>query len=107
MAIVPKMQCTSLNGWHPVEIESASDPDLGYVVHVNPWANRHEQHVCECKGYQYRGYCRHQAAAHSLHCGWNEVEGPEEITDEQRKDKVCPRCGEPTQWAMWEFDDEE
>lgn len=105
MAIVPAMQCCTLDGWYPVEIESASEPDLAHVVHVNPWANRSEQHVCECKSYQYRGRCRHQGAAHQLHCGWNEVEGPEEPTDEQRKDRVCPRCDGPAMWAMWEVED--
>jgi ribosomal protein S27AE len=107
MAIVPAMQCASLGGWYPLEIQSASDPDVHYAVHVNPWANRHEQHMCECKSYQYRGRCRHQIAAHDLHCGWNEVEGPEEATELEKKNRECPRCGGPTMWAMWEVEDED
>lgn len=98
MAIVPALQCRSLDGWYPCEVSSESEEDRYYTVHVNPWANRSEQHVCECKSYQYRGYCKHQKVAMENHCGWNEIEGPEEKTDEQ----VCPRCGGPAGWAMWE-----
>lgn len=104
MAIVPAMQCCSLDGWYPAEVRSSTDPDVHYVVHVNPWANRSEQHVCECKSYQYRGYCKHQKAAHTLHCGWNEVEGEEIPTDQQRKERVCPRCGGSAHYAMWEIE---
>lgn len=102
MNIVPAMQCRSLDGWYPHEVQSKSDEDTRYVVHVNPWANRSEQHVCECKGYQYRGHCAHQKVAHTDHCGWNEMEGPEKLTDEQRENKICPRCGGPAMWSMWE-----
>lgn len=103
MSIVPALQCRSLDGWYPLEIESESDPDKSYVVHVNPWANRSEQHVCECKSYQYRGRCKHQREAHSRHCGWNAMEGPEEpVSTPDGLEKTCPRCGGPAGWAMWE-----
>lgn len=107
MPIVPMMQCTTLDGWYPAEVVSSTDADVSYVVHVNPWANRNEQHVCECKSYQYRGNCRHQKEAHANHCGWNEVEGPEEPTEEQRTDRECPRCNGPAHYAMWEVNDDE
>jgi hypothetical protein len=91
LSITPALQCRSLDGWYPYEAESGSDPDKTYIVHV-----------CDCKGYQFRGSCRHQKEAHLNHCGWNAVEGPEKATDEQEAEKVCPRCGGPTGWAMWE-----
>jgi anaerobic ribonucleoside-triphosphate reductase len=99
MNIIPAMQCCSLDGWYPYPVQSETDEDKSYVVHVNPWANRSEQNVCECKSYHYRGYCKH-------HCGWNEIEGPEQPTDEQRTSRICPRCGEPAMWAMWETPEE-
>src|SRR6476469_2824437 len=100
MNIVPALQCHTLDGWYPKSIPSESDPDVSYVVHVNPWANRSEQHVCECKSYHFRGNCKHQKQAHMDHCGWNEIEGPEEATEAHKKDKLCPRCGEAATWAM-------
>lgn len=102
MNIVPALQCQSLAGWYPYEAQSSSDEDVRYVVHVNPWANRSEQHVCECKSYNYRGKCRHQQEAHANHCGWNELEGPEQATEEHKRDRICPRCDGPAAWAMWE-----
>ena len=105
MNIIPTLQCRSLDGWYPHEAQSASDEDTRYVVHVNPWANRSEQHVCECRSYHYRGRCRHQGEAHAAHCGWNDAEGPEHATDEQKRDRKCPRCGEDAMWSMWEHND--
>lgn len=105
MNIIPALQCRTLDGWYPKEIPSESDEDKKYVIHVNPWANRSEQHVCECKSYQYRGHCKHQKLAHAQHCGWNEIEGPEVASDEQRRERVCPRCEGPAMWAMWESDE--
>jgi hypothetical protein len=106
VAIIPALQCTSLNGWYPIEIPSESDPDHNYVVHVNPWANRSEQHVCECKAYQFRGRCKHQGMAHRKHCGWNQMEEPDLLTDMHIEHKLCPKCGEPTSWGMWEENNE-
>src|SRR4051795_207871 len=95
MTIKPALQCASLQGWYPVHIESSSDPDTSYTVHVNPWANRSEQHVCECKSYHFRGHCKHQKTAHEMHCGWNEAEGPEApVLENGVIQKVCPRCKE-------------
>jgi hypothetical protein len=103
LSIQPALQCSSLDGWYPVTIGSASNEDVSYTVHVNPWANRSEQHVCECKSYHYRGNCKHQKQAHEQHCGWNEIEGPEEPKSEDGQIvRECPRCGETATWAMWE-----
>jgi len=40
-------------------------------------------------------------------CGWTELQEPKKFTqtEEQRKLKVCPRCGGHTQWKM-EVEDE-
>lgn len=104
MGIIPALQCRTLDGWYPAQVRSESDPNIHYSVHVNPWANRSEQHVCECKGYLYRGTCKHQKEAHYQHCGWNEIEGPETplLDAEGKKELTCPRCSGPAHWAMWE-----
>lgn len=103
--IVAKQQCRTLDGWYPHEVTSSQDEDQKYVVHVNPWANRSEQHVCECKGYQFRGRCRHQKEAHQNHCGWNAAESVESQTPEQERNRICPRCGGPTHYSMWEVNE--
>ena len=50
--------------------------------------------VCTCPGFQFRGYCKH--IGQIVLCLWDEVEGPEEQTNQQRKDQICPRCGNNT-----------
>lgn len=48
---------------------------------------------CTCKGYQFRGTCRHIEEAKKKHCNWFQFdngEAPKEIQDR----KVCPKCGE-------------
>jgi hypothetical protein len=106
MAIVRKLHCKQLSGIFPVEIKSRSDPNKSYIVHVNPFGGRHERHTCECGSYRYRGYCHHQVEAHKLICGWNEIDGPEVPTDEQREKKICPRCLGPSILAIYEIEDE-
>lgn len=107
MGIIPAVQCRTLDGWYPLQVRSESDPNIHYSVHVNPWANRSEQHVCECKSYLYRGYCKHQKEAQIQHCGWNEIEGPEEKLTNHDGSVIleCPRCAGPAHWAMWEQND--
>jgi hypothetical protein len=56
-----------------------------------------EDAICECKGYDFRGHCSHQAIAIQRLCRWVEGQGPDQ-SNEQRKDKVCPRCGDQTEW---------
>jgi hypothetical protein len=101
LKIVPVQVCRTSEGWWPVELPSASDPQMRYVVMVCPWGNAKEN-ICECAGYTYRGECRHQVEAMDALCGWSELHEPKRHvqTDEQRTNKVCPRCGGPTKWTM-------
>lgn len=95
-------QCRSAEGWQPIRIRSSSDPDKTYTVFVNPWHDP-DTYVCQCEGYTYRGYCRHQLEAHEELCSWRTViDGKlvdDEQTSQQRLAKICPRCGGPTQWV--------
>lgn len=100
--IIPVQQCRSLDGWVPIQVDSSSDPDKKYVVHVNPWGIPTEN-ICECKGFQYRGSCRHQIAAVEDICGWHEMHAhpQHEIqSDHQREELICPRCDGPTMYVM-------
>jgi hypothetical protein len=47
---------------------------------------------CECKGYRYRGECKHVKEVMALDCGYDEIEccGEYAIIDEH----TCPKCGE-------------
>lgn len=104
--IIPVQVCRSLDGWLPVEIDSASDPDLTYVILVNPWGTAAES-ICECKSYEYRGRCKHQALALMRVCGWTELLSDQKQTREERKGKICPRCEGHTTWTMEVVEDDE
>lgn len=46
---------------------------------------------CECKGFQFRGNCKHVAQAMSQNCGWDS-----HYDDGEAKDGKCPNCGSDT-----------
>lgn len=102
MIIAAVQQCRSLDGWQVVSIASHSG-DGYYVVHANPWGEV-SAYVCECKGYLYRGECRHQEAAAEHICGWSEIvdNSYTELmqTEPQKSRGICPQCGGRTMWVM-------
>lgn len=59
---------------------------------------------CACKGYTYRGECRHLSIEED-ECGWNEFDQPTQ-TLEQKRNRVCPRCGSDTFRTFFVVDDE-
>jgi hypothetical protein len=85
-------ECRSNNGWQPIKVQSASDPDTHHIVLCASWITPFE-YICDCTGYQFRNHCRHQSKAAKQFCRWSEQDGPEEQTDAQRKTRTCPRCG--------------
>lgn len=103
--IEPVQQCRSRDGWAPIQIASHTEEGLTYTVLTNPW-NEWEEFACDCEGYRFRGHCRHQKEAFKAMCGWHELESfPEKQTEEQRHEKVCPRCYGPTMWVMEAIDE--
>lgn len=99
MEVANVQQCRSLDGWIPVRIESESVPGVHYTVLINSWGNQDDA-ICECKGYHFNGHCKHQLLAWDRVCRWREIDGPETQNEQQRHDKICPRCGAATMWVM-------
>ena len=104
-ARLPRVDITSvqecLNDGYMTEVivRSHTDRDRLYTVLVQT-PDETQEVICECEGYVFRGYCKHQKQAMEALCKWTEKIGPEAQTNEQRKDKICPRCGGPTEWRM-------
>lgn len=93
-------QCSSLNGWVPVEVSSRSQPGVIYLVLVAPWGDVAEN-ICECEGYYFRGFCAHQKIARQMLCGWTELGvRARQQTDSNRNLMICPECGQKTMWAF-------
>lgn len=67
-----------------------------YEVHV--WKNLDGEIFlkCECRGFEFRGKCKHSEALKSKLCDWDERVGPETQTPQQEMEAICPRCGSET-----------
>jgi len=52
---------------------------------------------CSCPGFQYRGTCKH-VTTEIVQCGWTSQKGGQ--SDEQERERVCPRCGSRTVRGM-------
>jgi len=87
-------ECETNLQWQEVEIPSASTKGRVYSVSIPAWGGT-EDVICDCPGYQYRGQCRHTAAALAKICNWSS-ESSVPQTEEQRRNRICPRCGGPT-----------
>lgn len=74
---------------------------------VAPWGTIREN-VCDCKGYHYRGECKHQVIARRQICGWSQrIVQAETQTVQQYKGMVCPKCLGSTMWTFRIKDDDE
>lgn len=102
MSLQSYQHCRTLAGWVPSEVPSETDPEIKYTVLVNPWGSI-EENICECKGYEFRGTCKHQYTAHNLLCKWDESNPLcEEQSVHQHKHMICPKCKGQTMWAFRE-----
>lgn len=101
--LIPYQACRAAEGWFPVRVPSSSNNGV-YTVFVSPWTV-HES-ICECQGYQFRGVCKHQEVAAKRRCRWTELSDPQQQTDDERKMRICPRCGGSTRWEVDVVDDD-
>jgi hypothetical protein len=79
-------QCRSLDYWH--KEYTSSDGVTKYTVHLT---HDERQFSCECKGFQYRGDCKHVKQAAQDYCGWCALWCDEPYEESSKK---CPRCGD-------------
>ena len=83
------------------EIRSDSDPKRRYSV---TFGSRDLRIRCDCKGFQYRGECKHigKFPVVERSCGWRS----DRSAMPQQADGVCPLCGESTTLEpAWSMDD--
>ena len=98
MDFISIQRCVNSGVYEYVQVASKSDSDRTYSVLVIDVENP-EEGICECEGFNFRGTCKHLAIAAENVCGWNELLGPEEQAGDQRRNKICPRCGGETEWV--------
>lgn len=82
--------CSNTVGWTVVEVDSESHPGTVYTVVISDW-----DYLCDCKGFEFSGKCKHKAVADQLRCKWEEGSAPCQSLLE-RKTHTCPLCGAPT-----------
>lgn len=98
-----RQECSTNLDWQTVSIRSSSTEGKTYQVSVPPWSGD-EDVTCTCPSFTYRGYCRHtKYALEHLICNWTSDSSVPQ-TDDQRRARVCPRCGAAT--VLVEGDDE-
>lgn len=96
MDLVNIQRCESAFPWFTVEVESESEPGKIHNVMIPLPTDDIGDFICDCKGFEYRGHCRHvQDVADNL-CRWDSFQGPEKQTPDQEKKAICPRCGATT-----------
>jgi hypothetical protein len=96
MDLVHVQKCESALPWWTVDLESESEPGVIHQVMVPLPTDGIDDFICDCKGYEYRGHCRHIQEAFDNLCRWDSKGGPEQQTPEQERDMICPRCGSTT-----------
>ena len=97
LSIEYAVTCASNIDWGPVEVESSN----GKSAYNVSWGRNSDSNDalfgwhCECKGFQYRGTCRHmkQVEASGKRCGWNGTLEPGLSTG---INDSCPDCGGET-----------
>lgn len=93
--LITVQNCVSNQPYHHHYVLSRSEPGKVYAVVIPFPHDPREEWICDCKGFLFRGYCRHIDTAPDP-CHWQELKGPEQQTEPERATKTCPRCGNDT-----------
>lgn len=95
-------ECNSKDGWQEVYIASSSPEKAPYMVMIPSWGI--DDAVCSCPGYEYRGKCRHLSEASAQVCMWSEIDSDIKQTEEQKRKRICPKCGNQTSTVIEDDD---
>ena len=52
-------------------------------------------YICDCKGFEFAGRCKHRLMAEGRRCRWEEGKLPCQ-NEVERKARICPACGAET-----------
>lgn len=96
MRLTQRQHCVSSEPWFGQDIPSQTTKGVTYRVYSPYPDDVQEELTCECQGFIFRGWCVHQQLAFENLCRWTETDGPEEQTPHERRNKICPRCGDET-----------
>jgi hypothetical protein len=91
--IIKVIKCISTQPYFVKRVMSSSEPGVVYDVTVPMPDDPPNERICTCKGFLYRGTCRHQTEAKI--CGWTSKDDPETEYHWTRQ-FLCPSCGNYT-----------
>lgn len=78
----------------------SSKGDKVYRVAISEY-----DYICDCKGFEFAGHCKHKAIADQLRCRWEEGELPCQ-SETERRSHICPLCGSKTNLLIEKEEDD-
>jgi len=96
LIVVPVATCATNKNW---STQVKGSKGAVYTVSYGPVMNQLVQYgyTCTCKGFKYRGRCKHINTVMAERCGWNWELDPGNLPDE---DGRCPHCDGKVVWEQ-------